>query len=136
MHVKYVLCAGVLSLGATASAEQAASPEGAWASGQGIEACDTGPITLFMSDGVVAVFLTKSGGLHSLGAWSLEDNRLTMTHNDFPLPGSGQSDAPVVLDILKLDAQTFVTRNKDGQERSRVRCSGIEISNGQEHAGH
>mgnify|MGYP001794987060 CR=1 FL=1 len=108
----------------------------AWASGDSASACDVKPITLFMSDGVVAVFLSKDGALHSLGTWSVNDDTLTMTHNDFPLSGSGQSKEPVNLTILELSETRFITQNADSVERKRVRCPDIEITLGHDHDGH
>lgn len=109
---------------------------GAWASGESAEACDAAPITLFMSDGVVAVFLSKDGDLHSLGSWSATEDTLMMTHNDFPISGDGQSNAPVELTILDLSDTRFVTRNGEGAERARIRCSNIELTLGHGHDGH
>ncbi|MEL7322612.1 MAG: hypothetical protein AAFN03_11520 [Pseudomonadota bacterium] len=109
---------------------------GAWASGESAEACDVAPITLFMSDGVVAVFLSKDGDLHALGSWSATDETLTMTHNDFPLGDDGQSKAPVELTILDLSKTHFLTRNSKGTERARIRCSNIELTLGHGHDGH
>ena len=109
---------------------------GAWASGEAADACDTAPITLLMSDGVVAVFLSKSGALHSLGSWLVTDETLTMTHNDFPLSGDGQSKPPVELDILELSETRIVTRNAEGAERARVRCPSIKLTQGHAHYGH
>lgn len=108
----------------------------AWASGDSPSACDAKPITLFMSDGVVAVFLSKDGKLHSLGTWSVIDDTLIMTHNDFPLSGSGQSKEPVNLTIMELSDTRFITQNADGVERKRVRCPDIEITLGHDHDGH
>lgn len=107
---------------------------GAWASGESEDACDTAPITLFMSDGVVAVFLKKDGELHSLGAWSSTETSLTMTHNDFPLSGDGKSKSPVVLDIVEINSTQFVTRNENGQERRRIRCPDIKIGLSKDHS--
>jgi hypothetical protein len=89
-----------------------------------------------MSDGVVAVFLKKDGDLHSVGAWSANESELTMTHNDFPLSGDGRSKTPVVLEIVKLDETQFITKNADGRERARIRCSDIEITMGHDHDAH
>ena len=108
----------------------------AWASGDSASACDAKPITLFMSDGVVAVFLSKDGKLHSLGNWSVIDDTLTMTHNDFPLSGSGQAKEPVNLTILELSETRFITQNADGVERKGFRCPDIEITLGHDHDGH
>ena len=109
---------------------------GAWASGDTAEACDTAPITHFMSDGIVAVFLKKDGVLHSIGSWSANATEMTMTHNDFPLSGDGISKSPVTLDIIQLDDTRFVTRNAKGEERARVRCADIEITMGHDHEAH
>lgn len=109
---------------------------GAWASGDTAAACETAPITLMMSDGVVAVFLSKDGELHSLGSWAITADTLTMTHNDFPLSGDGQSKPPVELDILELSETHFVTRNAEGAERARVRCPSIKLTQGHAHYGH
>lgn len=109
---------------------------GAWASGDTAEACEAGPITLLMSDGVVAVFLSRDGPLHSLGSWTATADTLTMTHNDFPLSGEGQSKPPVKLDILELSETRFITRNAEGAERARVRCPDIELTLGHEPDGH
>ena len=89
-----------------------------------------------MSDGVVAVFLSKDGALHSLGTWSVDEDTMTMTHNDFPLSGSGQSKEPVNLTILELSETRFVTRNAEGAERARVRCPSIKLTQGHAHDGH
>ena len=108
----------------------------AWASGDSASACDAKPITLFMSDGVVAVFLSKDGALHSLGTWAANDDTLTMTHNDFPLSGRGQSKEPVSLTIIEFSETQFITQNADGIERKRFRCPDIEITLGHDHDGH
>lgn len=133
----------ILTIMAGACASAVASAEtvstqitGAWASGNTLEACHTAPITHFMSDGVVAVFLKKDGDLHSVGAWSANESELTMTHNDFPLSGDGRSKTPVVLEIVKLDETQFITKNADGRERARIRCSDIEITMGHDHDAH
>jgi len=133
----------ILTATAVASASAVASAEtvstqitGAWASGDTLEACHTAPITQFMSDGVVAVFLKMDGDLHSIGAWSAKESELTMTHNDFPLSGDGLSKSPVVLEIVTLDEFQFVTKNAEGRERARVRCSDIEITMGHDHDAH
>lgn len=133
----------ILTAAAVASASAVASAEtlstqitGAWASGETLEACDTAPITHFMSDGVVAVFLKRDGALHSSGAWSANESELTMTHNDFPLSGDGRSKTPVMLEIVKLDENQFVTKNAEGRERARIRCSDIEITMGHDHDAH
>ena len=109
---------------------------GAWASGDTPDACDTAPITHFMSDGVVAVFLSKDGDLHSLGSWDVKDDRLSMTHNDFPLKGDGLSKDPVELTILELSETQFATENSKGEKRSRIRCDHIELTLGHDHSGH
>ena len=88
---------------------------GAWACGDTDEACESAPITYFMPDGVVAVFLQKDGALHSIGTWSASETELTMTHNDFLLSGDGVSKSPVTLDIIQLDESRFVTRNAKGE---------------------
>ncbi|MEL6692833.1 MAG: hypothetical protein AAFQ12_07320 [Pseudomonadota bacterium] len=108
----------------------------AWASGDSASACDAKPITLFMSDGVVAVFLSKDSALHSLGTWAVNDDKLTMPHNDFPLSGSRQSKEPVNLTILELSETQFITQNADGIERKRFRCPDIKITLGHDHDGH
>lgn len=108
----------------------------AWASGDSASACDAKPITLFMSDGVVAVFLSKDGALHSLGTWAANDDTLTMTHNDSPLSGRGQSKEPVSLTIIELSETQFITQNADGIERKRFRCPDIEITLGHDHDEH
>lgn len=126
--------AGLILLGSSAIAEPAMHPiVGSWASGETADSCDTAPITHFMSDGVVTVFLQKDGELHSIGAWSATETQLTMTHNDFPLKSDGVSNTPVTLEISELDEIRFVTRNSEGAERSRVRCSDIEITMGDSH---
>ena len=109
---------------------------GTWASGETIEACSEAPISLFMSDGVVAVFVSRDGDLHSLGSWVASDDTLTMTHNDFPLSGDGQSKPPVELAIVELSDTRFVTRNADAEERVRVRCPDIVLALGQDGHGH
>lgn len=109
---------------------------GAWASGDTAEACETAPITLLMSDGVVAVFLSKDGDLHSLGSWTTTADTLTMTHNDFPLSGDGQSKAPVELTILELSETRFITRNAKGDIRERIKCNDIKIKTGHDGEPH
>lgn len=136
-HRTKIFIAAALGLALpTAAQSMTADVIGAWASGDTVEAGDTAPITHFMSDGVVAVFLTKDGALHALGSWSVEDAQLTMTHNDFPLNGDGVSKTPVALDILTLDETRFVTRNAEGRERARIRCEDIEITMGREEHAH
>ena len=131
------IAAFVIGSSLTAFAQSAESGiAGAWTSGSDVDACDTSPITHFMSDGVVAVFMKKDGDLHSLGSWSVADTELTMTHNDFPLSGDGKSNPAIKLDILSIDASRFVTRNSDGVERTRVRCQNIEISMGHDDHDH
>lgn len=136
--IKTILtAAAITSALATASAETISTQiTGAWASGETHEACGTAAITHFMSDGVVAVFLSKDGELHSIGSWSATEANLTMTHNDFPLSGDGLSKSPVVSEIVTLDETQFVTKNTEGRERARVRCSEIEITMGHDRNAH
>jgi len=107
---------------------------GAWASEDTVEACDAAPINLFMSDGVVAVFLSKDGDLRSLGSWAVSNDMLTMTHNDFPIGGAGQSKPPVELNILELSETRFITGNAEGAERAR--CPDIKVTLVHDHDGH
>ncbi len=118
--------AALLLLLPTAMAEPQPKPvAGAWASGNSIGACDTAPITLFMTDGVVAVFLSQGGALHSLGRWTNNGEHLSMTHNDFPLAGDGISNDPVTLEIIELSDTRFITQNAEGVVRERIRCPAI-----------
>ena len=112
------IAAFVIGSSLTAFAQSAESGiAGAWTSGSDVDACDTSPITHFMSDGVVAVFMKKDGDLHSLGSWSVADTELTMTHNDFPLSGDGKSNPAIKLDILTIDAcRRAVYQNKASKE--------------------
>ena len=119
-----------LPVAASADETRPAPIVGAWASGDADGACEAAPITHFMSDGVVAVFLKKDGPLHSIGSWSATDAQITMTHNDFPLRSDGVSKPPVLLDILTLDGTRLITRNVEGPERARIRCNDIEITMG------
>jgi len=129
--------AALLLLLPTAAAEPQPTPvTGAWASGNSIDACDTAPITLFMRDGVVAVFLSKDGALHSLGRWTNDREHLSMTHNDFPLAGDGVSNDPVTLKIIELSDTRFITQNAERVVRERIRCPAIEITMGEEHESH
>ncbi|HAY05056.1 MAG TPA: hypothetical protein PKV67_01895 [Hyphomonas sp.] len=119
-----------------AQAQPASSPVGVWVGGDDIANCARGPLTLFMSDGVVAIFTSESGDLHSLGVWAMDGSTLTMTHNDLPLTASGESKPAISLEVVKLSDTVFTTRNSEGQERARVRCSDIEIGHGEAHGGH
>ncbi len=132
----FKLCITLMIAGGGVASAQSANHSivGAWASGDKKDACDTSPITHFMSDGVVAVFMKKDGELHSFGTWSTTEDKLTMTHNDFPLKGDGISNPLVSLDILVLDEKKFVTTNAEGNERARIRCNDIEITMG--HSDH
>ncbi len=123
----------VLPVAASADETRPAPIVGAWASGDADGACEAAPITHFMSDGVVAVFLKKDGPLHSIGSWSATDAQITMTHNDFPLRSDGVSKPLVLLDILTLDGTRLITRNVEGRERARIRCHDIEITIGNDH---
>ena len=137
--MRFLSLIAVMLLPMTAFAETNNPSElvtGAWASGNTLDACDTAPITHFMSDGVVAAFLSKDSDLHSLGVWNVEDDTLSMTHNDFPLKGDGRSNDPVKLRILDLNETQFVTENSKGHKRSRVRCDHIELTLGHDHSVH
>lgn len=48
---------------------------------------------------------------------------------------SGLGEA-LVLDIITLDEAWFVTRNTERRKRARIRCIDIEITRGDNHAGH
>lgn len=113
-----------------------AMPIGAWASGENIVACDTAPITYFSSDGVIIVFLSAEGPIHSFGRWKVVNSQLSMTHNDFPLDARGISKQPVLLDIIKLSSRHFDTKNSKGEIRQRVKCDGISLNGGSDHQSH
>jgi hypothetical protein len=120
----------------TGHRDLAPSPVGAWASGDTNEACSNAPITYFSSDGVILVLLGKDGPIHSTGSWHVEQDTLTMTHNDFPLNGDGKSKASVSLEILELSSERFSTRNSNGDVRNRVKCSSIKLMEDPDHSGH
>ncbi len=107
-----------------------AKPPGAWASAETPEACATAPISMFFSDGSVAVFESATGGLHSIGVWRIEGENLVMTHNDAPFDQAGAAKPASTLRILELSADRFVTANAEGKQRVRVRCRGLELPHG------
>lgn len=109
---------------------------GAWASGASVKDCQNSPITYFSSDRVVAVLLSAKGPVHSIGSWTRKRDQLTMTHNDFPLDPSGQLNAPVILDIIELSANRFVTRNSKGDVRERIRCRHVNLKSEHEDDSH
>lgn len=112
------------------------SPVGSWASGNDVSACQTAPITYFSSDGVIIVFLSAEGPIHSFGRWDVVSGQLTMTHNDFPLDGGGVSKEPVLLEIIELNPGRFVTQNPKGDIRKRVRCDDLTLRSGFDHETH
>ena len=116
--------------------EQVPSPAGAWVSSDDRSDCATKPITYFSTDGTVLVFLNKDGDMHSFGQWSLSEDTLMMTHNDFPLDATGTSNDPVALQILQLNDTTFTTRNAKDETRIRTRCADIELNPHDSHSGH
>lgn len=129
----------VVLIGCTTSPEPqnyTPTPVGAWASSEINDACNTSPITYFSSDGVVLVLLSKDGPIHSTGSWQVEQDSLTMTHNDFPLKGDGLSKPSVSLQILELNSERFSTRNAKGDIRNRVRCMSIMLMEDPDHSDH
>ena len=129
-HMMTCVLAIAFASGCTSVADEPSSARslaGAWASGEDISACETAPITYFSSDGVVLILLAADGPVHSVGSWTVIGDKMQMTHNDFPLDPSGLSNDPVVLNITRLDALRFDTRNAKGDERLRVRCPEILI---------
>lgn len=111
-------------------------PLGAWASGTDKNACETAPITYFSSDGVVLVLLSAEGPVHAIGSWDRKGDVLAMTHNDFPLDPSGESKPAVELNIMTLNADSFVTRNAKGDIRERIKCNDIKINTGHDGEPH
>ena len=103
---------------------------GAWASAETSQGCVSAPISLFFSDGSVAVFESATGGLHAIGVWRIEGRNLVMTHNDAPFDQAGKTKPPSVLEILELSDARFVTRNAEGKQRVRVRCAGLVLPYG------
>mmetsp|Transcript_19117 Transcript_19117/g.24745 ORF Transcript_19117/g.24745 Transcript_19117/m.24745 type:complete len:136 (+) Transcript_19117:245-652(+) len=135
--MRFLTLLPLMTVAQVAAAEPASDGiVGAWTSGDTAQACETAPITLLMSDGVVAVFMSKDGDLHSLGSWTATVDTLTMTHNDFPLSGDGQSKAPVELTILDLSETRFITRNAKGDIRERIKCNDIMIKTGHDGEPH
>ena len=134
-RIAAISVASILMVDVASASPDVQTIVGAWASGDTEESCDSAPITYFSSDGVVAIFLKKDGAVHSIGSWSSTETEVAVTHNDFPLKGDGLSKPPVTLQIVRLDETHFVTRNKDGVERSRVRCADLEIGPDHGHAG-
>jgi len=132
--VAILLMGGCANL--SAAPAKTSSPLGAWASGSVADACETAPITYFSSDGVVAVLLSAKGPVHSIGSWARKGGVLAMTHNDFPLDPSGQSKPAVELNIIKLDANRFVTRNAKGNVRERIKCHSIMIKTDDDDGSH
>jgi len=118
------LCAG------PALAFEAKDVAGAWASGSGPDACAKAPISLFMSDGSLAIFESAAGGLHAIGVWKLDGATLHMTHNETPLAMDGKASEPVDLTLVELTAEKFVSKNAKGQERARTRCKDLTLPAG------
>ena len=119
-----------------AAQEHRSNVLGAWASADQVEDCATAPISLFMSDGSMSVFLKAAGPIHAVGVWRLDGDTLYITHNDAPFSTDGKSKPESALTIVELDQDRFVTRNMAGKERNRVRCVDIEITGGGESHGH
>lgn len=103
---------------------------GAWASGTETDSCDKEQITYFSSDGVVMDLYSKDGPTHSFGKWRLEDNKIIITHNEFPLLASGQSDDEIPLTLVSVDGSRLVVRNVKGEDRERIYCPNLKLTTG------
>jgi len=126
-----VLSAILAALSASSGvAFDAARAPGAWASAETPEACATAPISMFFSDGSVAVFESATGSLHAIGVWRIEGDQLVMTHNDAPFEQGGVARPASMLQIVELSTNRFVTANPEGKQRVRVRCTGLVLPHG------
>lgn len=115
---------------ASAASIDPVTASGAWASAETPEACATAPISMFFSDGSVAVFESAAGSLHAIGVWRIDGQKLVMTHNDAPFDQEGAAKPPSTLDIVELTQTRFVTKNAEGKQRVRVRCAGLVLPHG------
>lgn len=120
----------ILAAAAAAPSLDPAKVAGAWASAETTEACSTAPISLFFSDGSVAVFESAKGALHAIGVWRIDGQRFVMTHNDAPFDQAGAAKPPSTLSIIELTDTRFVTKNAEGKQRVRVRCSSLVLPYG------
>lgn len=142
MRFKFVaavaVVAAVLGVAAaqTVPADAATRIPGAWASGENAEACRTGAITYFMSDGTYVVFERADGAFHAVGRWRLDQGNLMLTHTDAPFPENGVVGGETPLTIVRLDGERFVSRNPAGRERVRVRCAGLVLPPGAKTEAH
>jgi hypothetical protein len=111
-----VLSAILAALAASSGvAFDAAKAPGAGASAETPEACATAPISMFFSDGSVAVFESATGSLHAIGVWRIE---------------GGAARPASMFQIVELSANRFVTANAEGKQRVRVRCTGLVLPHG------
>ena len=117
----------VLMVTMVTSAYASSHITGAWASTDDVAKCTKAPLSLFMSDGAMVIFESARGSIHSVGVWRKEGKTLYITHNEAPFPSNGTSNPEVALTIVQLNQSHFVTRNKTGKERVRVRCTDIQI---------
>lgn len=109
------------------SSEIADRIPGAWASGEGAEACRSAPISYFLSDGSYLVFNRFDGPLHAVGRWRVEGERVFLTHTDAPFPENGQAKPETALVLRKVDERLFETVNPAGRARVRTRCTGLVL---------
>jgi hypothetical protein len=91
---------------------------------------------MFFSDGSVAVFESATGGLHAVGVWRIDGDRLIMTHNDAPFDQAGAAKPASILHIKELSDGRFVTANAEGKQRVRVRCAGLVLPHGATESAH
>lgn len=133
----HLICALIAAavLGASAHAQPASSDPaslipGAWASGEGPEACRTAPISFFLSDGTYVVFDRFDGPLHAVGRWRVEGASVILTHTDAPFPDDGAASAEAILSLRRIDGAVFETANAAGRVRVRTRCTGLVLPPG------
>lgn len=100
---------------------------GAWASGEGADACRRAAISYFLSDGTYIVFNRFDGPLHAVGRWRVEGNNVILTHTDAPFPETGAASSEATLALRRLDAALFETANAAGRVRIRTRCAGLVL---------
>jgi hypothetical protein len=125
----------ITSAAAQTAVFDASRVPGAWASGDGANACGTAAISYLMNDGTYVVFNRFDGPLHAIGRWRLEGATFYMTHNDGPFPEDGAASEEATLTVTRLDTDRFVSTNAAGRERVRIRCRGLVLPPGAQ-AGH
>lgn len=118
------------ALAQPASPNPASLIPGAWASGEGANACRTAAISYFLTDGTYVVFERFDGPLHAVGRWRVDGASVIVTHTDAPFPENGAASAEATLALKRIDSAVFETANAAGRDRVRTQCAGFVLPPG------